>query len=238
MALAAVVVWGFAITSLVLPLLLLLCSFFHREKKKFSSLKMKENPGVDGMVKLSRLDYSDGRAALPGGTSSPAGPWQQADGPVVPGDSDNPAVEDPGLHRPGHTPHSQALSGPASRTPEFLRHRQLPVLPGDASTPVVDSVQDAEGRIYESIRYKSRTLRNPLDAGSTPGDSPSLPTKDKPSIPTLEDIALVELASEGSPGPVYAQVCKMPRSPQQPTSLSEPEEEAPPALPEKRFDVV
>ncbi|GAB0185265.1 proline-rich protein 2-like [Grus japonensis] len=186
---------------------------------------------VSSSVKLAQLGSSDGRAALQPGTPSPGEPRQQADGPAVP--------EDPGLHVPGWTPHSHALSGPTPKTPEFLRHRQLPVLPGDAGAPAADCVPDAEGTIYESIRYKSRTMKHPRDAGSAPEDSPSLPAGDKPSIPVPEVIIREEPGSEGSPVPVYARVCKPPRVPQpwQPASPPEPQEETPPMLPEKHFDV-
>ncbi|KAM6270358.1 uncharacterized protein M6G45_002503 [Spheniscus humboldti] len=236
---AATAAWGLATTGLLLLLLLLLCSFFHRANRQFSTQKMKENPRLTRGVKLARLGSSDGGAALPGGTPSPGEPRQQADGPAVPGDPDSPAARDPGLHVPGWTPHSHALSGPALRTPEFLRHRQLPVLPEDAGTPTADPVPDAEGRIYESIRYKSGMLKKPWDAGSIPGDSPSPNAGDEPSIPVQEVIAQEELGSEGSPSPVYARVCKLPRAPQpqQPASPPKLQEEAPPLLPEKRFDV-
>lgn len=236
---AAAVAWGLATTGLSLLLLLLLCSFFHRENRRFSTQKMKENPGLVRGVKLARPGSSDGGAALLGGTPSPDEPRQQADGPAVPGDPDNPTAGNPRLHVPGWTPHSHALSRPPPRIPKFLRHRQLPVLPGDAGTPAVDPVPDAEGPIYESIRYKSGTLKKPWDASSAPGDSPSLPVGDEPSIPVQEVIAQEEPGSEGSPGPVYARVCKPPRAPQprQPASTPEPQEEAPPSLPEKHFDV-
>ncbi|KAK4824921.1 hypothetical protein QYF61_021541 [Mycteria americana] len=171
---------------------------------------------------------------MPPGSASPspqAPLLPQADGPAVPAD--------PGLHVPGWTPHSHTLPGPVLRTPEFLRHRQLPVLPGDTGTPAADAAPDAEGSIYESIRYKSGTLKKPRDAGSAPGDSPSLPAGDEPSIPVQEGIVQEEPGSEGSPGPVYARVCKPPRAPQpqQPARPPEPQEEAPPPLPEKCFDV-
>lgn len=157
----------------------------------------------------------------------------------MPGDMDNPAAGDPKLHVLGWMPHSQSLSEPALRTPEFLWHRQLPLWPGDTGAPVAEPVLDAEGPIYASIRYKSRTLKKPWDAGSTLGDSSSLPTGDEPSTPMQEIVAQEEPGSEGSPGPVYARGCKPPRAPQpqQPARPPEPQEEAPPSLPEKRFDV-
>lgn len=185
--------------------------------------------------------WSDGPLfSLPAGSPSPGEPWQQADIPTVPGDMDNPAAGDPKLHLLGWTPHSQSLSEPALRTPEFLWHRQLPLWPGDTGAPVAEPVLDAEGPIYASIRYKSRTLKQPWDAGSTLGDSSSLPTGDEPSTPMQEIVAQEEPGSEGSPGPVYARGCKPPRAPQpqQPARPPEPQEEAPPSLPEKRFDVV
>lgn len=177
--------------------------------------------------------------SLPAGSPSPGEPRQQADGPTVLGDPDNRTAGDPKLHVPGWTPHSHALSRPAPRNPEFLRHWQLPVVPGDAGTPVADPASDAEGPIYESIRYKPGTLKKTWDTGSVPGDSSSLPTGDELSIPVQEIIAQEEPGSEGNPGPVYAQVCKPPQLPQprQPTGPPEPQEETPPSLPEKRFDV-
>lgn len=155
------------------------------------------------------------------------------------GDLDNGTAGDPKLHVPGWTPHSHTLSRPAPRNPEFLRHRQLPVVPGDAGTPVADAASDAEGPIYESIRYKPGMLRKPWDTGSVPGDSSSLPTGDELSILVQEIIAQEEPGSKGNPGPVYAQVCKPPRVPQprQPAGPPEPQEETPPSLPEKHFDV-
>lgn len=155
------------------------------------------------------------------------------------GDPDNRTAGDPKLHVPGWTPHSHTLSRPAPRNPEFLRHRQLPVVPGDAGTPVADPASDAEGPIYESIRYKPGMLRKPWDTGSVPGDSSSLPTGDELSILVQEIMAQEEPGSEGNPGPVYAQVCKPPRVPQprQPAGPPEPQEETPPSLPEKCFDV-
>lgn len=157
----------------------------------------------------------------------------------MPGNPDNPAAGDPGLHVPGWTPHSHTVSEPAPRTPEFLQQRQLPVLPGDASTPAADPAPNAEGPIYESIQYKSGMLKKPCDAGSAPEDSPSLPAGDKLSISVQELVAQEEPSSDGSPSPVYARVCKLPRAPEppQPTNPSEPQEETPPSLPEKRFDV-
>lgn len=94
---------------------------------------------------------------------------------------------------------------------------------------------DPDGRIYESIRYKSGTQKKPGNADSTQGDSPSLPTKDEPSISMQEIITQEELGSERSPVPVYARVCKQRRQPARPPEPQE-EEEAP-SLPEKRFDV-
>ncbi|XP_074942573.1 uncharacterized protein LOC142054220 [Phalacrocorax aristotelis] len=238
-ALGAAVAWGLASTSLLLLLLLLLCSFFHRANRRFSTQKMEEPPALVRGVRLARLGSGNGGAALLGGIPSPGEPQQQADSLVVPGDPDNAGAGHPRLQVPGWTPHSQELSGPSPRTPEFLRHRQLPVLPGDAGTPAADTALDAEGTIYESIRYKAGMLKKPWDAGSTPRDSPSLPTRDKPSIPVQEVIIQEEPGSEGTPSPVYARVCKLHRAPQpqQPPSHPEPQEEAPPLLPEKHFDV-
>ncbi|PKU26737.1 rna polymerase ii degradation factor 1-like [Limosa lapponica baueri] len=166
--------------------------------------------------------------SLSAGTPSAGEPRQQADGPTVSGDLDNPAAGVPGL-----TPHPNAPSGPPQRTPEYLRHRQLPVLPGDAGTATADPAPDAEGPIYESI------LKKPWDAGSALGDAPSLPAGDEPSVSVQEIMAQEEPDSEGSPSPIYAQVCKMPRAPQprQPHGPPEPQEETPPSLPEKHFDV-
>lgn len=236
---AAAVAWGLATTGLLLLLLLLLCSFFHRANRRFSTQKVKASPALVRGVRLARLGSSYWGAALPGGSPSPGEPRQQADGPAVPGDPDNHTAGDPGLHLPGWTPHSHTLSEPAPRTPEFLQHRQLPVLPGDARAPAADPAPDAEGPIYESIRYKSGMLKKPCDAGSTPEDSPSLSDGDEPSISVQEVIAQEEPGSEESPSPLYARVCKLPRAPQppQPTDPPEPQEEAPPSLPEKRFDV-
>ncbi|KAM9617107.1 uncharacterized protein ACIBXB_020987 [Morphnus guianensis] len=66
-ALATTVAWGLATTGLSLLLLLLLCSFFHRANWRFSTQKMKENPGLVRGVKLARLGSSEGGAALLGG---------------------------------------------------------------------------------------------------------------------------------------------------------------------------
>ncbi|XP_064911630.1 uncharacterized protein LOC135578956 [Columba livia] len=238
-AVVATVAWGLA----TILLLLLLCSFFHRTKRPYPTPKMGEDTGLVRGVKLARLGSGDGGTALPGDAPSPGDPRQQENSPAVRGDTDNPAVGDPKLHVPGWTPHSHAPSSPSSRTPEFLRHRQLPVLPGDAGTAATDPVPDAEGRIYESIRYKPGTLKKPQDAGSTLGDSGDslfLTRGDEPSVPELDITAQEELDSKGDPSPVYARVCKPPRGtqPRQPHSPPEPQEEAPPALPEKRFDVV
>ncbi|KAM9563684.1 uncharacterized protein ACIB01_006254 [Guaruba guarouba] len=220
---AATVAWGLATTGFLLLLLLLLCSFFHRASRPSSTQKTKENPEPVQGVKLARLSSSDRGAALPGGTPSP-GELQE-----------KPTAGDPRLHVQGCIPNSHTLSEPALRTPEFLRHRELPVLPGDTSTSMVVPMPDPDGRIYESIRYKSGIQEKPGNAGSTPGDSPSLPTKDEPSISMQEIITQEEPGSEGSPVPVYARVCKQRRQPARPPEPQE-EEEAP-SLPEKRFDV-
>ncbi|XP_042659396.1 proline-rich protein 2-like [Tyto alba] len=237
-ALATAVAWGSATTGLLLLLLLLFCSFSHRASRRFSTQKIKEKSGLVRGVKLVRLGSGGGGAARPGGTPSPGEPQQQEDSPTVPGDPDNPAAGDPELHMLGWTPRSHVLSSPTPRAPEFLRHRQLPVVPGGAGTPAADTVPDAEGPIYESIRYKSGTLAKPWGGGSTPGDSPPQPAGDELSIP-VQIIAQEEPGSEGNPDPVYARVCKPPRAPQprQPTGPAEPQEEASPSVPEKRFDV-
>lgn len=220
---AATVAWGLATTGLLLLLLLLLCSFFQRANRPSSSQETKQNPEPVQGVKLARLSSSDGGAAMPGGTPSP-GELQ-----------DNPTAGDPRLHVPGCIPNSHTPSEPVLRTPEFLRHRELPVLPGDTSTSMVDPMPDPDGRIYESIRYKSGTQKKPGDAGSVQGDSPSLTTGDELSISVQEIITQEQPGSEGSPVPVYAQVCKQRRQPAGPPEPQE-EEEAP-SLPEKRFDV-
>lgn len=152
--------------------------------------------------------------SLPAGASSCSGTdGTSSGGPGVPGP--------PPLHAPpGSTP----------RTPDFLRHRQLPLVPGDPQTPAAEAPRDAEGPIYESIRYKSRKLsaglRKPCGATGDGGD------------PGQGLVVQEEPCGNGSPCPVYARVRKAPRAPQRsaPSRGPEPEEEAPPALPEKRFD--
>ncbi|XP_030902560.2 uncharacterized protein [Melopsittacus undulatus] len=220
---AATVAWGLATTGFLLLFLLLLCSFFHRANRPASTQKTKENSEPVQGVKLARLSSNNRGAALSGGTPSPDEL------------QDKPTAGDPRLNVPDCTLNSHTLSEPALRTPEFLRHRELPVLPGNASTTVVDPMPDPDGRIYESIRYKSETQKKPGNADSTTGDSPSLPTKDELSISMQEIITQEEPGSEGSPVPVYARVCKQRRQPARPPEPQE-EEEAP-SLPEKRFDV-
>ncbi|KAM6280256.1 uncharacterized protein LJ264_002481 isoform 2-T2 [Porphyrio hochstetteri] len=132
---------------LVIPglvLLLLLCSFCHRENWSFSTQTRRTSSGLVQGVKLARLSSRDGRVALRGGTPSPSEHQQQADGSTELGN--------PKLHVPGLTPHSQAPPGPIPKTPEFLQHRQLPVLPGYTGTPTANPVPTGEGTIYESIR--------------------------------------------------------------------------------------
>lgn len=132
------------------------------------------------------------------------------------------------------SPHPNTSPKSSPRTPDFLRHRQLPLLPGDTTEPAVDTVQDAQGPIYESIRYKSQKLSVGLekpyrDDGDT-GDGVD---------PAQVFVVQEEPCSSGSPIPVYARICKASRAPQHtvPNSI-EPEEEAAPALPEKRFDIL
>ncbi|XP_071598365.1 titin-like [Heliangelus exortis] len=183
------------------------------------------------MVQGVALDPSAGRAALQGGIPSPAELQQPMDGPPMPEDPNKPFKGDPQLQ----TPPSHLLSGPTQRTPEFLRHRQLPVLPGDAGTAVVTPVPEAEGRIYESIRCKPGMLRKPWEERSGQGDSPSLSPRDEPSIPQLEVTSPEEPGSQGNPDPVYAKVVKPPRVPQplQPQEAAPAQAETAPSLPEK-----
>lgn len=132
------------------------------------------------------------------------------------------------------SPHPNTSPKSSPRTPDFLRHRQLPLLPGDTAEPAVDTVQDAQGPIYESIRYKSQKLsvglEKPYRDDGDSGDGVD---------PVQVFVVQEEPCSPGSPIPVYARICKASRAPQHtvPNSI-EPEEEAAPALPEKRFDIL
>lgn len=98
----------------------------------------------------------------------------------------------------------------------------------------MDAVQDAQGSIYESIRYKSQKLsarlEKPYRDDGDDGDG---------GDPVQCFVVQEEPCSPGSPIPVYARVCKVSRAPQHtvPNSI-EPEEEDAPALPEKRFDIL
>ncbi|XP_040408248.1 collagen alpha-1(I) chain-like [Cygnus olor] len=213
--------WGLAIAVPGgLLLLLLLCAFFPRASGRWSSRaagREEPSPGVLSVVKLSEPGPSEGGAAVPAGTSS----CSRTDGT---GSGDPGVLGPPPLHAP---------PGPTPRTPDFLRHRQLPLVPGDAQTPAAEARQDAEGPIYESIRYKSRKLsaglRKPCGATGDIGDG---------GDPGQGLVVQEEPCGDGSPCPVYARVRKAPRAPQHsaPSHGPEPEEEAPPALPEKHFD--
>lgn len=106
---------------------------------------------------------------------------------------------------------------------------------------------EGEGPIYESIRYKARKLSGMLrkpcgatgdfgDVGDI-GDNPCGDSRDIGDDPKQGLLVQEEPCSEGSPCPVYACVRKAPRTPQRSQPHNpEPEEEAPPALPEKLFD--
>ncbi|KAJ7426351.1 rna polymerase ii degradation factor 1-like [Willisornis vidua] len=229
---AAVSLLGSATPALLLLLLLLLlCSFFHRSSRRFSTLRRNEPPGLVRGVRMAQLGSSDAGAAPPAGIPIPGEPQQWVGGSED--HPDHPSKGHPELQVPGQTPHHPSHSEPTPRTPEFLRHRQLPVIPGNADASATDPVPDAEGRIYESIKYKPGTLEKLRDGGSTLGDPQSLSPGGDPDIPGPE-----EPGSERSPGPVYAWVCRMPR-PRQPPRAPEPpqEEEEPPPLPEKHLDV-
>lgn len=137
--------------------------------------------------------------------------------------------------------------GSPQRTPDFLRHRQLPLVPGEPQTPAAEPAREGEGPIYESIRYKARKLSGRLrkpcgatgdlgDVGDI-GDDPCGDSRDIGDDPEQGLLVQEEPCGEGSPCPVYARVRKAPRAPQRSQPHGpEPEEEAPPALPQKLFD--
>ncbi|XP_010706376.2 uncharacterized protein LOC104910023 isoform X2 [Meleagris gallopavo] len=215
-SMAPVLPWGLAAAAPVgFLLLLFLCAFCPRASGRFST---QSTAGNSGLVTLSGPDCRDGEGALLGGAS----PCSRTD------------ITSEGNTDISGSPHPNTSPKSSPRTPDFLRHRQLPLLPGDTAEPAVDTVQDAQGPIYESIRYKSQKLsaglekpyRDDLDSGDD-GD------------PVQRFVVQEEPCSPGSPIPVYARICKVSRAPQHtvPNSI-EPEEEAAPALPEKRFDIL
>ncbi|XP_051667424.1 uncharacterized protein LOC127481780 [Manacus candei] len=230
LALPGPLVAPLALVALVAPallLLLLLCSLRPSSGRRFSTRSGKETPGMVRGVRMVQPGSGTAGAALPKGTPVPGEPQQRADGSAD--HRDNPSLGDP---RHSH-PNSQPNSEPPARTPEFLRHRQLPAIPGNAEA---DPAAGAEGRIYESIRDKSWTP----DEAPGDGDPPSRLEGGDPGIPEPEG-----LGRERSPGiPVYAWVCRMPRpwqsreNPRAPESPGEEEEEEePPPLPERHLDV-
>lgn len=218
-SMALVLPWALAAAAPIgFLLLLFLCAFCPRASGRFSTQSTGNATGNSGLVTLSGPDCRDGGAALLGGAS----PCSRTD------------VTSEGNTDISGSPHPNTSPKSSPRTPDFLRHRQLPLLPGDTAEPTVDTVQDAQGPIYESIRYKSQKLSVGLekpyrDDGDT-GDGVD---------PAQVFVVQEEPCSSGSPIPVYARICKASRAPQHtvPNSI-EPEEEAAPALPEKRFDIL
>ncbi|XP_042688678.1 uncharacterized protein LOC122167858 [Centrocercus urophasianus] len=210
---APVLPWGLAAAAPIgFLLLLFLCAFCPRASGRLST---QSNAGNSGLVTLSGPDCRDGEGALLGGAS----PCSRTD------------VTSEGNTDISGSPHPNTSPKSSLRTPDFLRHRQLPLLPGDTAEPAVNAVQDAQGSIYESIRYESQKLsaglEKPYRDNGDGGD------------PVQCFVVQEEPCSPGSPIPVYARVCKVSRAPQHtvPNSI-EPEEEAAPALPEKRFDIL
>ncbi|XP_021245261.1 uncharacterized protein LOC110395347 [Numida meleagris] len=216
---APVLPWGLAIAAPVgFLLLLLLCAFRPRASGRFSTQSTGNAAGNSRLVTLSGAGRSDGGEAPLGG----AWPCSRTD------------VSSEGNTDSSGSPHSNTSPKSPTRTPDFLRHRQLPLVPGDTAAPAVDTGQDAQGPIYESIRYKSRTLSAGLEKPCRDdGDSGD------DGDPVQDFVVQEEPCGPGSPIPVYARICKVSRAPQHTIPNStESEEEAAPALPEKLFDIL
>ncbi|XP_015715315.2 uncharacterized protein LOC107312413 [Coturnix japonica] len=210
---APVLPWGLAAAAPIgFLLLLFLCALCPRTSGRFSTQSTGNAAGNSGLVTLSGPDCSDGGAALLGGSS----PCSRTD------------VTNEGNTGISGSPQPNTSPTSSQRTPDFLRHRQLPLLPSDTTEP---TVQDAQGPIYESIRYKSQQLSAGLekpyrDSGDSGDSMQGVVVQEEP-------------CSTGSPIPVYARICKVPRAQQHTVPNStESEEEAAPALPEKRFDIL